>query len=141
MKKIFCLSICAMFAVVFATNAAIVKNGGNTVEFSGSAVDYGDADYDLQGLSEMEAISTLRAEIQSLDEQIKTCEKQRKGWIAATVVGGAGVLGTGIGAIVQGKKVSENKAERDSLKEQLTAAKKETKAANAELDNVKKQQQ
>ena len=63
MKKIFCLSICAMFAVVFATNAAIVKSGGNTVEFSGSAVDYGDADYDLQGLSEMEAISTDRKSV------------------------------------------------------------------------------
>ena len=138
MKKIFCLSLCAMFAFAFTAGAAVVKTGGNVAEFTGGAADYGDTDIDLQGMSEMEAISTLRAEIQSLDEQIAKCEKQRKGWVAATVVGGAGVLGTGIGAIVQGKQVGEKKAEKRALDSELDAAKKETKAAKSEYDEVKK---
>lgn len=142
MKKLTCFSLALLLAGVMSANAALVKkSGGDAVGFTGGAADYGEMDFDLQGMSEMEAISTLRADIQSLDEQIAQCEKQRKGWVAATVVGSVGVVGTGIGAIVQGKQVGEKKAERDSLKEQLTAAKKETKAANAELDNVKKQQQ
>lgn len=139
MKKLTCFSLALLLAGIMSANAALVKkSGGDAVGFTGGAVDYGEMDFDLQGMSEMEAISTLRADIQSLDEQIAQCEKQRKGWIAATVVGGAGVVGTGIGAIVQGKQVGEKKAEKRALDSELDAAKKETKAAKSEYDEMKK---
>ena len=139
MKKLICFSLGVLLAGVMSANAALVKkSGGDAVCFTGGAADYGDMDVDLQGMSEMEAISTLRADIQSLDEQIAQCEKQRKGWVAATVVGSVGVVGTGIGAIVQGKQVGEKKAEKRTLDSELDAAKKETKAAKSEYDEMKK---
>ncbi len=139
MKKLICFSLGVLLAGVMSANAALVKkSGGDAVGFTGGAADYGDMDVDLQGMSEMEAISTLRADIQSLDEQIAQCEKQRKGWVAATVVGSVGVVGTGIGAIVQGKQVGEKKAEKRTLDSELDAAKKETKAAKSEYDEMKK---
>ena len=139
MKKLTCFSLALLLAGIMSANAALVKkSGGDAVGFTGGAADYGEMDFDLQGMSEMEAISTLRADIQSLDEQIAQCEKQRKGWVAATVVGSVGVVGTGIGAIVQGKQVGEKKAEKRALDSELDAAKKETKAAQSEYDDVKK---
>ena len=139
MKKLTCFSLALLLTGVMSANAALVKkSGGDAVGFTGGAADYGDMDVDLQGMSEMEAISTLRADIQSLDEQIAQCEKQRKGWVAATVVGSVGVVGTGIGAIVQGKQVGEKKAEKRALDSELDAAKKETKAAKSEYDEMKK---
>ena len=139
MKKLTCFSLALLLAGIMSANAALVKkSGGDAVGFTGGAADYGEMDFDLQGMSEMEAISTLRADIQSLDEQIAQCEKQRKGWVAATVVGSVGVVGTGIGAIVQGKQVGEKKAEKRALDSELDAAKKETKAAKSEYDEMKK---
>lgn len=139
MKKLTCFSLALLLAGVMSANAALVKkSGGDAVGFTGGAADYGDTDIDLQGMSEMEAISTLRAEIQSLDEQIAQCEKQRKGWIAATVVGGAGVVGTGIGAIVQGKQVGEKKAEKGRLETELKGLQDTSKEKQAELDEAKK---
>ena len=137
MKKIVYLSVCAIFAMLTAANAAL-KSSGNTVGFTGGAMDYGAEDFDLQGMDEMEAISTLRADNLALDEQIKECEKQRKGWIAATVVGSAGVVGTGIGAIVQGKQIGEKKDEKGRLETELKGLQDTSKEKQAELDEAKK---
>ena len=63
------------------------------------------------GMSEMEVISTLRHDIQLLDEELRTCEKKRKGWVAATIVGGVGVVGTGVAALVQNSNIQEKKRE------------------------------
>ncbi len=35
------------------------------------------------------------------------CKKAKKGWVAATIIGGAGVLATGTAAIVQANKLKK----------------------------------
>lgn len=51
----------------------------------------------------------LNSEIDALNSEIVRCQKEKKTNTILTVVGGAGVLGTGIGAIVQGKKLHDAK--------------------------------
>lgn len=70
-------------------------------------------------LNEEEAIAILENDIAILDEEIAKCEKQKKGWVAATVIGSAGVVSTGIAAGVQGVKIKEQKDTISSNKEQL----------------------
>ena len=72
-----------------------------------------------EGMDEREIIATLRHDIQLLDQEIAQCERKRKGWVAATVVGGIGVVSTGIAAIVQGSKLHDNKQELDQVKTQV----------------------
>ncbi len=60
-------------------------------------------------------IATLENDIRILDEEIEKCKKQKKGWIAATVVGAAGVVATGTAAAVQGVKL-KNKSDEYALK-------------------------
>jgi hypothetical protein len=47
------------------------------------------------------------------------CKKQKSGWTAATVIGSVGVVGTGIGAIVQSKNISDKKKQLSKSKEEL----------------------
>ena len=84
-------------------------------------------DYALSsGLSDMEKISmiaTLEDDILILETEIKKCEKSKKGWIAATVVGSAGVVATGVAAGVQGAKIANTKDKIE--KENAEVAKKQ----------------
>lgn len=71
-------------------------------------------------------IATLENDIRILDEEIAKCQKQKKGWIAATVIGAAGVVATGTAAAVQGVQIkekkdayAEKKSEYDSKKKEL----------------------
>ena len=64
---------------------------------------------------EENAIATLENDIRILDEEIAKCEKAKKGWIAATVIGSAGVVSTGIAAGVQGAEIVKQK---DTIKQQ-----------------------
>ena len=57
-SKIIGLSVMASLVAV-AADAAVVNKSGGAVGFTGGATDYGDADYDLQGMSEMEAFFSL----------------------------------------------------------------------------------
>ena len=57
----------------------------------------------------LQTIRTLENDITILDAEILKCEKSKKGWIAATVIGSAGVVATGVAAGVQGAKISKNK--------------------------------
>jgi len=99
-----------MFAFVMNADAAIkIKN--DTVARM-AAQESGDAEVDPD---EAAAIATLENDIRILDEEIAKCEKQKKGWIAATVIGGAGVLSTGVAAAVQGVKIKEQKDEISGL--------------------------
>lgn len=84
-----------------------------------------------EGMTEMEVISTLRRDIQLLDEEFNKCEKKRKGWVAATVVGGVGVVGTGIAAIAQGSKIKEKKAELERVQGEI-------KDVDTQINQVKK---
>ena len=54
-----------------------------------------------------EIVRTLRDEIAQIESETLRCEKSKKGWIAATVIGGTGVVATGTAAIVQGVKLKE----------------------------------
>lgn len=102
-----------MFVCVFNANAAInIKNNTQNrfAESAGISVE----DFDEDG-----AIATLENDIRILDEEIAKCEKSKKGWIAATVIGGAGVVATGVAAGVQGVKIKEQKDEIKSQKETI----------------------
>lgn len=75
-----------------------------------------------EGMSNSEIIATLREDIATIDNDIVLCEQQRKSWIAATVIGGIGMVGTGIAAIKQANTLSDKKAEFNELKNQVNAA-------------------
>lgn len=64
---------------------------------------------EIEGMEKLQTISTLEKDIAILDTEIAKCEKSKKGWIAATVIGSAGVVATGVAAGVQGAKISKNK--------------------------------
>ena len=130
-------TISVLSAFVFAdANAAFTNRTAGSEETK--AVVYSGEEYDLQGMSEMDAIATLQNDIAKLDNDIKECEKKRKGWIAATVIGGAGVVGTGVAAIVQGKKVKESKNELGELNSQLNTTKSEIKEKQTTLNDLNK---
>ncbi len=104
---------------------------------------YSDYDYGTmetvpgtEGMNEMEVVSTLRHDIQALDEQIATCERKRKGWVAATVVGGVGVVGTGIAAIVQHNKIQDKKSELNRVQSDVDSAKQDLQQAEKELRDL-----
>ena len=60
----------------------------------------------------------MRDEIIQIESETMRCEKSKKGWIAATVIGGTGVVATGTAAIVQGIKLKEQqKANPNTSKE------------------------
>ena len=90
---------------------------------------------DGEELEDAEAIATLENDIRLLDEEIAKCKKQKKGWIAATVVGAAGVVATGTAAAVQGVKIGEKKDTYESKQKELKSLKEEKKTAE---ENLKK---
>lgn len=89
-----------------------------------------------EGMSEMEVIATLKHDIDVLDEELRQCERKRKGWVAATVVGGVGVVGTGIAAIVQNNKIQEKKAELKRVEGDVAAAKDDVDRAQKRLNEM-----
>ena len=88
---------------------------------------------DGEELEDAEAIATLENDIRLLDEEIAKCKKQKKGWIAATVVGAAGVVATGTAAAVQGVKIGEKKDTFESKQKELKSLKEEKKTAEEDL--------
>ncbi len=91
-----------------------------------------------EGMTEMEAIQTLRHDIQLLDEEIMKCDRKRKGWVAATVVGGVGVVGTGVAAIVQNSKIQDKKSELKQVQSDLDSTKQDVRDAKQRFDNMNK---
>ena len=59
-------------------------------------------------------VQDLKAEIEQLDDDIKECEKNRKGWSVATGVGVVGTVATAVGATVQGVKLHNKKENTDN---------------------------
>ena len=86
-----------------------------------------------EGMSEMEVISTLKKDIALLDEEISSCNRKRKGWVAATVAGGVGVVGTGIAALVQNKHRKDTKAEIEEVKGKIAGTEQEINSAKEQL--------
>ena len=64
-----------------------------------------------------EIVHALREEILQIESETLRCEKSKKGWIAATVIGGTGVVATGTAAIVQGVKLKEKQKSKKETKE------------------------
>ena len=104
-------------------------------QYESNAVDVSVAIPGTEGMTEMEVITTLKHDIDVLDEELRQCERKRKGWVAATVVGGVGVVSTGIAAIVQGSKIKEQKSELKRVESDVQQAK---EAADRAQDNLNK---
>ena len=100
-SKFICFIMCMLFVRV-ASADIVVDNTNSSV----------DENLSLEQIMEKQrTIKTLENDIVSLDLQLENCKKKKKGWVAATVAGGVGVVGTGIGAIVQANKISDKKRE------------------------------
>ena len=128
MKKYILLFALFAFVGVEADGAVKIKNSSvnryqETYSESGEEY-YGD---------ETEDIATLEQDIRILDEEIAKCKKQKKGWVAATVVGGVGTVSTGIAAAVQGVKLKEKKDEVAFKKGELKGIKDATKEIEEKL--------
>lgn len=136
-KKLFIILTVFMPGLCFGALSGLQNSG----EFDGgyySDYDYGELDTvpGAEGMSEMQVVQELRHDIQVLDEQIATCERKRKGWVAATVVGGVGVVGTGIAALVQNSKIQEKKSELSQVKANVDNTDRQIQEANRTLNNM-----
>lgn len=80
---------------------------------------------------EAQEIAILENDIRILDEEIAKCQKKKKGWTAATIVGGVGVVATGVGAIVQANKISDKKSDLADKESELRDVKNEYNKLNA----------
>lgn len=95
---------------------------GATPNMDGTVV-YSEEVPGTTGMDEMTVVQTLRHDIQLLDEEIMQCERKRKGWVAATVVGGVGALGTGIAALVQHDNIQDKKSELQRIQSDIESTK------------------
>jgi len=104
------VSVFIVLAFMYNASAAIKVKGD---------VQPKSADENAEYIDEDAAIATLEEEIRILDEKINQCKKQKKGWIAATVVGSAGVVATGVTAGVQALQIKDKKQTLDDKKQEL----------------------
>ena len=100
MKYLFSVLLSCLFVNIAIASVSDAVNVGNIVASVGST----DSD-------KLQTIAILENDLTILDSEIMKCEKSKKGWIAATVVGSAGVVATGVAAGVQGAKIAEKKKE------------------------------
>ena len=100
MKYLFSVLLSCLFVNIAIASVSDAVNVGNIVASVGST----DSD-------KLQTIAILENDLTILDSEILKCEKSKKGWIAATVVGSAGVVATGVAAGVQGAKIAEKKKE------------------------------
>ena len=100
MKYLFSVLLSCLFINIAIASVSDAVNVGNIVASVGST----DSD-------KLQTIAILENDLTILDSEIMKCEKSKKGWIAATVVGSAGVVATGVAAGVQGAKIAEKKKE------------------------------
>lgn len=119
------ISILVVVSFVFNANAAVKIKNSTAQRFAEQTTGASYEEFDDEA-----AIATLENDIRILDEEIAKCQKQKKGWIAATVIGSAGVVATGVAAGVQGVQIKEKK---DTLSEK-TKELKDLKDQNKELD-------
>ena len=132
-KKIF-VSIMMVSAFVYSAEGAVkIKN--KTAERYQEQMNVEDS----ETIEEEEAIAILENDIRILDEEIAKCQKQKKGWIAATVIGAAGTVATGVAAGVQGVKIKNKKDEyNDMVEQQIKPLKAELLEKEKELKDKKK---
>ena len=75
-----------------------------------------DEDIAAQVQYKEQLVRELKEEIAQIDSEMIRCENAKRGWVAATVVGGVGVAATGTAAIVQGVKINQQKKEKSEIK-------------------------
>ena len=86
-------------------------------------------------VAELEATrDTLRADLAQIASEKARCERQRRNWRTATIIGGVGVAATATGAIVQHSRNKDAREERDELQADL---KKQQDALKVEQDKLK----
>ena len=110
----------ALLATIQTHAAVVIKNHTGISVAEQMRAENGD-------MTEQEIRDTLANDIRIIDEELDKCKKSKKIWTAATVVGSVGVVGTGIGAIVQHNQIKGKKAELKEAQEELKEAKKELK--------------
>jgi len=87
-----------------------------SVSVGASAYDNSDIQKEAELMRLNSTIKDLDAEIAQIESEQRRCEKAKKNWTVATVVGGVGVVGTGVGAVVQSKQINTKKDELKKLK-------------------------
>lgn len=132
-KKYF-VSIFVMMAFVFGAEAAIKVKNQTANRYEAQM----ELDEDGEFVDGEDAIATLENDIRILDEEIAKCKKQKKGWIAATVIGAAGTVATGTAAAVQGVKLKDRKDEYNEEAQKLYDIDKELNLQEAKLEDAKK---
>ena len=128
-QSLFMMAAVMSFCVLSADGAIVMK--GNNNDAAAEVTDGGSADWrQSEEYAEAQDIAQLEEDIRILDEEIAKCQKKKKGWTAATIVGGVGVAATGIAAIVQANKVKDKKNE-------LSDRQSELKDKKSELNSLK----
>lgn len=125
MKAQFLIIFGVFFGFVSVANAALVVKNDTANKYAQEMQEYNE-----MTLEDARTIQTLENDIRILDSEIKKCEKSKKGWIAGTVIGSAGVAATGIAAIVQGVQISKAKDEKKKLEKETKDLKQKNAAAN-----------
>lgn len=123
MKTQFFVGSALILGAFYGANAAVsVKNDTQTAYVAEME--------EANSVTEDEAkvIAILEKDIRILDAEIKKCENSKKGWIAATVIGSAGVVATGTAAIVQGVQISKKKDELKKTKQETKDLHQQNKA-------------
>jgi len=111
----------------FNANAAVKVKNDTASKFAVQV-----AEENQMSAEDEAVIATLENDIKILDEEINKCEKQKKGWIAATVIGSLGVVSTGVAAGVQAAKINEKKGDLSDKQREL----KELKQTSKDLDKT-----
>lgn len=110
-----------VFAFILDANAAVKIKNSTAQRY----MEQSENTESEEAVDEETAIATLENDIRILDEEIEKCKKQKKGWIAATVVGAAGVVATGTAAAVQGVKIKEKKDIAEEKRREVDAKNRE----------------
>lgn len=58
-------------------------------------------------------VQQLKDEISQIDSEMARCERVKKNWKAATIVGGIGTVATGTAAIIQSVKLKKQKSQTE----------------------------
>lgn len=66
-----------------------------------------DIDLGSEIIYKYKLIEELKKEITQIDSENARCQRAKNGWVAATVVGGVGVVATGTVAIIQASKLKD----------------------------------
>lgn len=82
-------------------------------------------------------ISSLKREIDDLENQLTECKRKNKNWRTATWIGAAGTVATGTAAIVQGVKLHNLKKENGNITTQTPQKQNPEKPGEPEQDGEK----